>query len=40
MSLPNETTHDNEAVGTVITADEALRRLIDGNARFLRGECR
>ena len=27
----------NERAG--ISADEALQRLIDGNERFLRGEC-
>jgi carbonic anhydrase len=40
MSELNETIHEHETVGTVITADEALHRLIDGNARFLRGESR
>ncbi len=40
MSELDKATHDHETIGTVVTADEALRRLIDGNARFLRGESR
>ena len=40
MSQQDETTDGPDPVGSIISADEALRRLIDGNARFLRGELR
>lgn len=37
MSQPHDEPHDHEPGAPIVTADEALRRLIDGNARFLRG---
>jgi carbonic anhydrase len=40
VSQPTEPARTREDPGPAVTAREALRRLIDGNERFLRGESR